>query len=63
MQASIRQQNDLTSIADTTLSWNLKLHQVKSVIMRFGEKSVIDQVASSIYGTSLLFLDWYKDLD
>ena len=30
--------------------------------MRFGEKSVIDQVAYSICGTNLLFVDSYKDL-
>ena len=30
--------------------------------MRFGEKSVTDQVTYSIYGTNLLFVDSYKDL-
>ena len=30
--------------------------------MRFGEKSGTDQVAHSIYGTNLIFVDWYKDL-
>ena len=29
--------------------------------MRFGEKSVTDQLAYSICGTNLLFVDFYKD--
>ena len=30
--------------------------------MRFDEKSVTDQVAFSIFGTNLLFVDSFKDL-
>ena len=62
MQASVRLQNDLNNIADTSLSWNLKLNPAKCVIMRFGERSGTDQVAYSIYGTNLIFVDSYKDL-
>ena len=62
MQASVRLQNDLRNIAEPSLSWNLKLNPAKCVIMMFGEKSVTDQVACSIYGTNLLFVDLYMDL-
>ena len=43
MQASARLLNDLNNIADTSLSWNLKLNPAKCVIMGVGEKSVSDQ--------------------
>ena len=33
----------------------------KCVMMRFAEKSVTYQVAYSVYGTNLLFVDSYKD--
>ena len=59
MQASVRLQNYLNNIADTSLSWNLKLNPAKCV--RFGEKSVTDQVAYSICGTNLVFVDSYRD--
>ena len=61
MQASARLQTDLNNIADTRLSWNLKLNPAKRVIMSFGGKSETDQVAYSIYGTSLIFVDSYED--
>ena len=62
MQASVRLQNDSYNNADTSLSWNLKLIPAKCIIMRFGEKYLTYQVAYSIYGTNLLFVDSYKDL-
>ena len=62
MQASVRLQNDLNYIADTSLSWNLKLNPSKCVLMRFDEKSVTDQVFYSIYGTSLFFVESFRDL-
>ena len=62
MLASVRLQNDLNNIAVASLSWSLKLNPAKCVIKRFGEKSVTDQVAYSIYGTKLFFVDSYKDL-
>ena len=62
MQASVRLQNDINNIADTSLSWNLKLSQAKCVIIRFGEKSGTDQEAYSIDGTNLIFVDSYKYL-
>ena len=62
MQASVRLQNALNNIADTSLSWNLKLNPAKCVITRFGEKSVTDQVAYSIYGTNLFFVDSFRNI-
>ena len=62
MQVSVRLQNDLNNIADTSLSWSLKLNPAKCVIVTFGGKSVTGQVAYSTYGTNLLFADSYKDL-
>ena len=62
IQASVRLQIDLINIADTGLSWNLKLNPAECVIVRFVQKSVTDQVAYSIYGINLLFVDSYKDL-
>ena len=62
MEASVRLQRLLNNIADTSLSWNLKLNPAKCVIIRYGKKSVIEQVAYSIYGTNLLFVDSYKHL-
>ena len=63
MQASVRLQNDFNNSAIPSLSWSIKLNPAKCVILRFGEKSVTDQVAYSIYGTNLFFVDWYKDLE
>ena len=37
MQVSVWLQNDLNNIADTSLSWNLKLNPAKCLEMRFGE--------------------------
>ena len=62
MQASVKLQNNLTNIADTSFTWNWKFNRAKCVIMGFFEKSVTDIVASSIYGSSLLSIDLYKDL-
>ena len=59
MQASVRLQTNLNNIAAMSLSWNLKLNPAKCVTMRFSEKSVTDQVAYSIYGTNLIFVDSY----
>ena len=62
MQASVGLQNGLNIIMGTSLSWNLKLNPVNCVLVRFCENSVIDQVAYSIHGINLPFVDSYKGL-
>ena len=62
MQASVRLQNYLNNIVDTSLSRNLKLNPAQCVIKRFGKKSMTDQVAYSKDGTNFLFVDSSKDL-